>query len=711
MRGVILFLVFLFFTSLSVKALPAEETKGPQNSEAQCSSNLFLEQQKKIAKEYLNNHETEKAIQILEEQLDNNPYDEELLKLIIKNYMAQENWDKALCYTSRALEKNPNSEELLSIQGKLYSSMKDYSNALKTYQKLISICSKECYKLDLDDSYQVNKTFYGIETPMPTICKSCPVDKGVLNTCLNLLLAQEKTQEAYSLMKEYGLENTPEGLRTQAEIEMLKNNYEAAECLYRKALQMDKDNECIKNEFAICLRKERKFREAQKLCCEILKKNPNFIDAKIGLTSIEMDKGNYNIARKMFQAILCENPDCEDAKIGIIYSYMADNQNLEALKLLNKMPNSDEVNYAKAGIYYKLDMYSDAKQALKGVVQKDTKELDNQIRRERAFTVTPSYTFFNQELNEQYDLDLRKAGITVSEYGANNTKAFIDYGLYLYISGRHKDDHLTDTTNEIRGGIQARPNEKFEYRTDIGLKVFQSADAMINTDSWLKYYVSDFLNYRVGFERNNVEQSYLSAVGFPINGVFTGQVARNRAYTEIEGRLPNKYYYYGKAGGGVYTAQNLPTNAFVDGTLGLGKTIYNNPKNKWIQTITADIMTYNASYQTNLLNIRAPAGATDSGTFGGYFSPSYYNADTINVKLEGGVKKWHLKYGIKGFVGAQFVFTPDNVSPVYGIYPYINYDLNDHISVNLSYSFSDYFGIQRHLAIISVDIRGFRKRK
>lgn len=121
-------------------------------------------------------------------------------------------------------------------------------------------------------------------------------------------------------------------------------------------------------------------------------------------------------------------------------------------------------------------------------------------------------------------------------------------------------------------------------------------------------------------------------------------------------------------------------------------------------------MNYNSSYQRNLLSISAP-GVTGSGTVGGYFSPSFYIADTLSLKLEGAIKKWHLTYGFKGFVGGQSVFSPDFSSPVFGVFPFLSYNLNDHLGVNLSYSFSDYSGIQRHYAIISVNIKFFTGKR
>jgi len=590
------------------------------------------------------------------------------------------------------------------------ASLPQGQNAILTMEKdSVEKYTRNGCKLILNKAGQDHILFHKAEVITLPMDHACPTGRGALvvrpDCSLGPEISQECSQKDSEKVNKQGCDKSQDGSASQADVYMIEKNYEQAEEYYKKALESDQDNQDIQCKLAMCYRKQNKFEAAKKIYNRLLERNSAADDVTFNLAYLDMEQKNYRIAEEEFQKIISKNPNCKDAKMGMVYCYIANNQNLSALSLLNQMPKSEEVNYAKASIYYNLGMYSDAKDTISAFAQEDSRELLYQIKAARAITLTPSYTFLNQELNESYDLDLRKVAINLSEYGAKNLRYYLDYGMYVYISGNRNDNHLTNVTNEIRGGVQGRPTEKFEYKTDIGVKVFQEGGAMLNTDSWIKSYINDFFSYKVGFKRNNTEQSYLAAVGIPINGVFTGRISENKAYVEVEGRLPNRYYYFGRVGGGSYVGQNLPTNVFIDGLIGVGNVIYENPENKWFQTVTCELISYNASYQQSLLNIQNPDNKDKP--YGGYFSPSFYNADTIGIKLEGAYKKWHIKYGIKGFVGGQVVKTPDVMNPVYGVFPYLTYSLNDHVSVNLSYSFSDYIGIQRHLAVISLNIRGF----
>lgn len=580
---------------------------------------------------------------------------------------------------------------------------KDDSNETIFYKNIVQTCPDNQCKLILINQSSTNNSFFKKESVELPLHQERPHSKNFLNVYSDFTLDKEKTEEAYKNFKEKGFDNSSDCAIIQADMAIVEKNFQKAEEFYKKALCAMQNDENIKMKLANCFRKQKKIKEAEQIYTEILEKNPNSIDAKINLAYLEFDKKNYKKAIQKFQKILFMNKDYEPAKMGLIYSYIGNNENMKALKLLNEMPESEEVKAIKANVYYVLDMYSNAKDALRGSITNDTIDLANKIKKARAFTFTPSYTFLNQELTEVYDLDIRKVGMNFSGYGAKNIKAFFDYSMYVYISGQYLDNHFTDFTNEIRGGLEGRPTEKVAFRSDIGVKVFQSGGAMLNTDSWIKYYVNDFFNYRLGFMRNNVEQSYLAAVGRQINGVFTGRVAINKAYVEIEHQLPNRYYYNLKGAGGTYNGQNLETNAFAECTLTVGKNVYKNSENRWIQNAAIEAVSYNTSFQTNLLNI--PGALPPKNTFGGYFSPSFYTADTINFKIEGERKKWHLKYGLKGFVGPQFEFSPDFSGPAYGIFPYATYSLNNHLAVNLSYIYSNYASILRHFFMISVDIK------
>jgi len=429
------------------------------------------------------------------------------------------------------------------------------------------------------------------------------------------------------------------------------------------------------------------------------------LDAKIRLGYIEINKGEFQKAREIFQQVLAQDPNYKLAKMGIVHSYMANNDSFKALDALHQLPEDEDVAYTRARVYYSLGMLSDAKSQIKGSVSKNANELKYKIKEHEAITVTTSYSLLLQQLADNYKLDINEMGIAVSQNIEGNRKVFLEYNMYVYSSGQSDVGKLNNVTNEFRMGTQARPHEKLEYKLDAGVKGFEFGGALANTDSWVKYYFSDKLNAKFGFSRNNVEQSYLSAVGRPINGIFTGRDIDNKTYLEFGAKYAHQYYSFGHAGYGVITGVNMPTNQYMEGMLGFGKVLYNNADNKWVNMISADVVSYNASYQYNLPDVKDNAGTL----FGGYFSPGFYTADTFNLKAEGTIKKWHLKYGLIGFFGGQVAITPNMVTPTGGVSPYVTYNFNDHIAFNAAFNYFDYADVQRYQAIFSLVIRGFRK--
>ena len=434
-----------------------------------------------------------------------------------------------------------------------------------------------------------------------------------------------------------------------------------------------------------------------------IERTPNLLGTEFGYEGLDMTKD-----RVFFYDLLSTNPNYVPTKAGLTRSFIGNAHDLSNLEKLEKMPQNDATKLLKARTYYDMNMWSDAKEVLKGVETKGAKELKYKIRRDDAITLTPTYSFFFQQLADTFDLDIHQFGTRLSKNVDGNKNVFMEYNVLTYTSGHLGTSYnrLTNVVNEFKTGIRSRANEKWEYRGDIGVKIFEfDNSAMIITDSWIKHYFSDKLNLKLGFRRDNIEQSYLSAVGRYANGIFTGRAADNKIYLEFNNLLPRGFYSFGFGSVGVIDAQNLPTNQYAEGLVGLGKLLYNNPKNKWLNTFGLDVVSYNSSYQFNLLRIPNGRGQY----FGGYFSPSYFNATTLNARAEGCLKKCHLRYGIDGFGGIQTAMSPDMTVPAWGVAPYLSYDVNDNVSINLSYDHYVYADIQRDQFIINAVIRGFKK--
>lgn len=615
--------------------------------------------------------------------------------LIVQNYekaFKKENWSGALFYLEKLLLLEPDSETLLKDKADVYSLSGDISCSIDGYEKLVALYPDSMYNFTLANLYMLNEEFEKAEILLRPLYDNNSDNSQVVQAFLNSLLSQKKIRQAYWLVKTHHLEDTIEGYGVLGEMAIEDKDYELAASNFEKALKLDSKNLSIKNKLDLCYR---------------TLKNNNSLSRVIDVASTDdsiysgENARGLEIDRVIFYDLLSANPNYVPTKTGLTRSYMGGSNDFALLQELEKIPQDDSTKLLKAQTYYDMNMWSDAKQAIKGVNTDEAKELRYRIRRDDALIFTPSYSFFFQQLAEQFDLDIHHFGVRVSKNTEGNKNIFMEYNVIDYTGN---NVNLTNIVHEFKGGVRARPTEKWEYRSDIGAKIFEfDRNAMIITDSWVKHYFSDKFNLKLGFRRDNIEQSYLSAVGRYVNGVFMGRAADNKLYIEFNGSLPHKFYTFGFCSCGVITEQNLPTNQYSEGLIGLGHLLYNNPKNKWINTFGADIISYNSAYQRNLLKIPLGNGAV----VGGYFSPSYFNATTLNLRAEGKIKKWNLRYGLDGFGGVQTAMSQDMTVPAWGVASYLAYDINDNICINLAYDHYVYADIQRDQFIVNAVIRGF----
>lgn len=628
----------------------------------------------------------------------------------------------------------PKSEKLLKSAGDLYATIKDFPCAINAYEQLVQNHPKLEYYMTLANYYMANKDFAQAEAVIEPIYNAnlnnaCLEKSKIIEAYLNSLLAQQKIMQAYCVIKTNHLENTKNGYMILGDIAMTNKDYECAKINFKNALAFDPESDILQNKLAQSYRMLKCLCVSTKIFNNVLAKDPCNLEARLGLGSLETDKKNFEKSRRIFCSILKENPDYKPAKIAIANSYIANDENLSALETLGNMPQDEDVklmedqtrynmgirpvmfkaipdvpemNVPMEDVSYKSEI--NPNRSINGAVYEDRKELEYKKRRNEAITLVPTYSIFTQQLADQFRLNYIRGGINLYKNIDGNKLVFMGYNVMVYSSG--SPQFLNNFVNEFRGGVQARPRDKWEYRADIGVKAFQFGDgAMLITDSWIKHYFNDKFNLKLGVMRNNIEQSFLSAVGEPIDGRFTGRAADNKFYLEAQGKLPHQIYSYARAAYGVIPAQNLITNQYFEGYVGMGKLLYNNPKNKWVNTFATDIVSYNSAYQYNLLNIYNSAGAL----FGGYFSPSYFNATTANLKLEGHFNKLPLRYGMKAFGGIQNALSPDQTTPTWGYSPYVSYAINDKISIYAAYNHFNFADVQRDQFIFSAVIRGFRR--
>lgn len=665
---------------------------------------------------YAQNGNAVKALKIIENLLEKDIQNKELLYLALEYSMAQKNWDKAIFYNDRLLTFNPSDENLLKNQAYFYLIEKNSNLAIKSYENLIKNYPKLEYKLELFNLYMDAKDFSEAQEIIEPIYTKNTKNKKIVNMYMNSLLAQNKLDDAYRLVKKHCLGNTKEGSVIIADTAMRDNDYNSAIKYYLKAVNFDQENNDLKIKLAQSYRMIKNPEAAAQVYYNILSKDSCNKDALLGLGYLKIDGKFYPQARKVFKDILMQDPDYLPAKMGMLHSYTNNGDNLNALKILKQIPDTDNIKLLRANTYYRMGMPSNAKQTLNGVVTKDAEDLKYRIRHDEAITITPSYIFVNQVLEEEFDLDYDKFGINVSQGIPNNLNIFADCNVYSYDSGklfveqRNHNAELSNVTGEVKLGVIGRPVEKYEFRTDLGAKIYQfNQGYMLNTNSWIKRYFNDKFNLKLGFYRDNLEQTYLSAVGLKVNGIFTGQVANNKIHLDYEYKFPKQFYSFGSIAWGEMTGQNLQSNPYMDSILGLGRLMYNNPNNKWLNTVNFDLESHTEGFKYHdLLIIHG-----NSTIYGGYYCPNYFINNTAGLKFEGNIKKINMKYGFK-FAGGYQYNPEQSQIPAFSkasflFWPYLTWNPNDNISMNLSYTYSNVI-LVRHAIAFNIVFKVFKAR-
>lgn len=673
-----------------------------------------LEQEKLRAFLYSKTDDFPKALEIIDGLLAKNQGNKDLLTLALEYSMASKNYDKALTYTNELLPQDPDSEKLLKTLSDIYSIQKDFAKAIKAYENLIAKYPKDEYKTTLLGLYMANQNFAEAQKLIEPMYAQKPHDKKLVVDYLNILMAQNKLDDAYLIVKTHNLGNSKEGSNVLGDLAMRDKNFAYARNYYRNALRFAPDDNSLKNNLAQSYRMLKEIDYATAIYKDVLYRNPNNLNALLGLGYLEIDKEEYGNARHIFERILTKKPEYTPAKIGIANSYIGYGDHFQTLDTLEPLfNNNNQARLMAAQTYFDMMMPAQSKYLLSGLAGEDADDLRYKIRRENAITITPTYSRLTQNLGQQFNLDYNQVGTIVSQRTKHNLDLFAEYNMFVYGSSPiqpslpKQSGVLHNLTNEIRFGTQGRPTEKYAFRADMGAKFYQFNDNyLLLTDSWIKKYFSDDFNLKLGVSRNNLVQSYLSAVGLYVGDNFTGPVADNRLYLEYEKKLPNRYYSFGRYCMGLMSATNLTNNPYMEGMIGVGRVAYNNPDNKFINKINVDLVSYNSGYRYNLLKIYDSMG----NLYGGYFSPQYFTANTLGLKFEGDIKKWHLKYGLKGFGGSQFAARPHLNTITWGIGPYLKYDLNDNVTFNASVNHYSYGDIQRDIFIFNVVIRGFKRR-
>ena len=631
----------------------------------------------------------------------------------LRENLINEDWPKVLEDANLGLEAFPKDEAYLKIKANAYWNMDKFDDAIEAYERLIDIYPAPRYKANLEE-LKIYKTEYEHALRSIENVDSNNWDmKDVIPLYFNVVYMQQKINKSYQLIKKFWLQDAAL-VHTKAEdLFLLDNDGPDNEERHKSAQEFDNSPVLVKLKQANVFQAQGKIVEAKALYEEVLALEPQNISAQMGMGYLKLNERDFLGAREIFEKIYEEQPDCVDAKIAVSNSYFADARYLSALEVLDGLPDTGKTEYLRALIYQENSMFSSAYVAIDADDAVRSDDLRYGLKKRTAPWLTPRYSFFNQTLADRFKLNSHKMGFSLQEGLGKNIFGLFSYTGIHFRSGNIDGTVFGTNANEVDFAFFGRPRRRLELQANIGGRFFRTgtggtpSGAMLVTDSWLKYYFSDMLDAQIGFSRFNHEESFLSAAGaFVAPGVFAGRVSDNRLYLNINQRLPKRSYVYFKGALGLRKGENLPTNPYADGLLGIGKVVYDNRENPFFNIVAIDLATYNAGYKHNVLD----EFGTDS-LFGVYYSPPYFNASSLNVRAEGYNHNMKLRWGVKAFVASQIAPHAGTTTRIGVCFvPYIYWEPNERLTFNAVFHYSNFADVQKYYAMFQLQIKLFRRK-
>ncbi len=132
----------------------------------------------------------------------------------------------------------------------------------------------------------------------------------------------------------------------KAQLEKKKGNIDKAILNLNKAIKSDPESAYLKNELAILYLYQKDIKNGLKILDEVLKKDPNNVDALIMFGSIKQKQALYDDAKNAFQKVIENDPNQEKIYLLLSGIYMEENDLDSAQKVYQKLIQKFPSSYA-----------------------------------------------------------------------------------------------------------------------------------------------------------------------------------------------------------------------------------------------------------------------------------------------------------------------------------------------------------------------------
>jgi len=360
-----------------------------------------------LAKMYLENQNSDKAIKVLSALLDEDKDNVEAHLLLGKAYRMAMNIRKAIFHYKKVVELGDGIYKAMALKrlGDIYAEMKDYKQAIFFYSKALDISPddlnvlygiskvyilsgkgkkaipylKEAFSLAYNKDFLVligDSAFSvgAIDLALSSYKKAFSLDKHDRLLCMKIAKIYEKKDFLDNAIRYYelALKETEGSLAKREIIIKLANLYKKkgdftkAIRLYKEALKIEEDEEAY-IQLANVYMEIGKDEEALRLLYDVVSKHKEYSKAGVMLANIYMKKGFYDSAESVLIDVLDRKPKDARANYFLSELYLKEGNYKKAvdgfLEVISSDNNEEYLYKALSGLgysYFKLGDYENA---------------------------------------------------------------------------------------------------------------------------------------------------------------------------------------------------------------------------------------------------------------------------------------------------------------------------------------------------------------
>lgn len=390
---------------------------------------------------------------------------------------------------------------------------------------------------------------------------------------------------------------------------------------------------------------------AMQLFDTVLAHDPDNIRALIGKAQLLAWGGHSQDALALYDRALAKDPNDADALRGKAEILNWRGRYAQSRALLERAheiaPDDARTNLEIARSDVGLHRYADARSELgmiQGLQGTELTEVSQDVNRGLGTYMEMGYI---GRRNRQ-QLDFNRLDALVSTPLNSSNRLTFDYTPTLY------NTTVGDfNSNRIGAALDSEPSERLNTHAEFSGVQYPGQPSEWNTAVNLHYKLKDSLTLVSGFQRQPVEETFLSTRGLYIGPLFVGEAQSNLASTGLN--YSNSAHHFDASlsfTGGAYTGHNLDSNRVWGFDFNLGKSVRGDKP--YIR------IAYGASYLSfdHDADFQPNQGVAPQIT-GGYYSPTKFllNYGGVNASHKFGRKLEWDAAATAGVQNAQTTFT------------------------------------------------------